>query len=192
MLLWVRGFCCSAPLIAGTLCALMAGGIANAADPNIQNDAFSALRNYVQVIDSGRQPATSAGSISKKQTGQESTDGSYAALIAFSERIGADRAQPIATGTKVAEAESLFDAIKEWSQQKGPGPKSSPAAPAPGAPVAGGTKPSVPVDATVVGSKVCATCHASSVDQFSHTLMGRLAKTQKGKFECENCHGPGS
>ena len=27
---------------------------------------------------------------------------------------------------------------------------------------------------------------------FSHTLMGRIGQTQKGKFDCENCHGPGS
>ena len=27
---------------------------------------------------------------------------------------------------------------------------------------------------------------------FKHTLMGRIGKTQKGKFDCENCHGPGS
>jgi len=193
MLVGVRGLSCSGPLIAGAVYILAnCGGIANAADATIQNDSLFALKNYVQLIDSGRQPAASAGPISKNQTRQESTDDAYAALIAFSERIGVNRAQSTTAGTKVAEAESLFDAIKEWSQQKSTGSKSSPVAPAPNGPVAGGTKSSTPVDATVVGSKVCATCHAASVDQFSHTLMGRLAKTQKGKFECESCHGPGS
>ncbi len=59
-------------------------------------------------------------------------------------------------------------------------------------PVAGGTKPSAPVEASFVGAKVCVTCHATQADSFSHTLMGRIGKTQKGKFDCENCHGPGS
>ena len=29
-------------------------------------------------------------------------------------------------------------------------------------------------------------------ESFSKTLMGRIGKTQPGKFACENCHGPGS
>ncbi|MGB9061953.1 MAG: DmsE family decaheme c-type cytochrome, partial [Pseudolabrys sp.] len=45
---------------------------------------------------------------------------------------------------------------------------------------------------TYIGAKVCTTCHASQAELFSHTLMGRIGKTQKGKFDCENCHGPGS
>ena len=36
------------------------------------------------------------------------------------------------------------------------------------------------------------TCHASQAAAFEKTLMGRIGKTQKGKFDCENCHGPGS
>jgi DmsE family decaheme c-type cytochrome len=36
-------------------------------------------------------------------------------------------------------------------------------------------------------------CHAAQTDAFSKTLMGRIGRTtQPGKFECENCHGPGS
>lgn len=45
---------------------------------------------------------------------------------------------------------------------------------------------------TYVGSQVCAGCHAGVIGAFGETLMGRIGKTQKGKFECENCHGPGS
>ncbi|MGB6312466.1 MAG: DmsE family decaheme c-type cytochrome, partial [Pseudolabrys sp.] len=55
-----------------------------------------------------------------------------------------------------------------------------------------GTQPSAPVDATYVGAKVCVTCHATQAELFKHTLMGRINQTQKGKFDCENCHGPGS
>ena len=58
--------------------------------------------------------------------------------------------------------------------------------------MAGGTRPSAPVDATYVGAKVCVTCHAAQAEAFSLTLMGKIGKTQKGKFDCENCHGPGS
>ena len=36
------------------------------------------------------------------------------------------------------------------------------------------------------------TCHATQTETFKHTLMGRIGMTQKGKFDCENCHGPGS
>ena len=36
------------------------------------------------------------------------------------------------------------------------------------------------------------TCHAAQAEAFSLTLMGKIGKTQKGKFDCENCHGPGS
>jgi cytochrome c553 len=35
-------------------------------------------------------------------------------------------------------------------------------------------------------------CHALQLKSFGDTLMGRIAKTQPAKFECENCHGPGS
>ena len=32
----------------------------------------------------------------------------------------------------------------------------------------------------------------TQVESFDRTLMGKIGKTQKGKFDCENCHGPGS
>jgi len=53
---------------------------------------------------------------------------------------------------------------------------------------------SAPVEAHVVGSKVCATCHAPLIAEFKKTLMGKIGTSPqgKGKFECENCHGPGS
>jgi DmsE family decaheme c-type cytochrome len=47
-------------------------------------------------------------------------------------------------------------------------------------------------DAMIVGSKVCLGCHAAQAAAFSETLMGRINKKTPGKFECENCHGPGS
>ena len=62
----------------------------------------------------------------------------------------------------------------------------------PKGPAAGGKSSSAPVEAHFVGDKVCATCHAPQIAEFKKTLMGRIGKTQKGKFDCENCHGPGS
>jgi len=47
-------------------------------------------------------------------------------------------------------------------------------------------------EAMIVGSKVCLGCHATQAAAFSETLMGRIQKKTPGKFECENCHGPGS
>ena len=55
-----------------------------------------------------------------------------------------------------------------------------------------GRSRSTPVDATYVDGKICLTCHANQAALFEKTLMGKIGKTQKGKFDCENCHGPGS
>jgi DmsE family decaheme c-type cytochrome len=54
------------------------------------------------------------------------------------------------------------------------------------------TKATPPAEAMIVGSKVCLGCHATQAAAFSETLMGRINKKTPGKFECENCHGPGS
>ena len=92
---------------------------------------------------------------------------------------------------KLVEADNLLDFLRGLNSPAQP--SATPKEPATGkGPVAGGTKPSTPVDATYVGAKVCTTCHATQAELFSHTLMGRIGKTQKGKFDCENCHGPGS
>ena len=48
------------------------------------------------------------------------------------------------------------------------------------------------VNAHRLGSQTCLSCHAVQAEAFSKTLMGRIAKTQPAKFDCENCHGPGS
>ena len=49
-------------------------------------------------------------------------------------------------------------------------------------------------DAHFIGSKACQTCHAAAIAEFDKTLMGKIGHTPqgRGKFECENCHGPGS
>ena len=163
---------------------------ANAAEANVRDDTFSALRDYVQVIDTGRKSIADAGQ-SSSQPRQESADAAYAALRAFTERIGVEQPAPIAGLPKLAEADNLLDFLRDRGSSTQPSatPKESTKS---NGPAAGGTKSAAPVEATFVGAKVCATCHASQTEAFSHTIMGRIGKTQKGKFDCENCHGPGS
>ncbi len=94
-------------------------------------------------------------------------------------------AQPHAT-VKLADADSLFDALRQLGQPSPPeGAKAPPPAPAK-APV--GKRPIIV--ATYVGTKVCLGCHTTQAETFGHTLMGRLVK--QGKLQCETCHGPGS
>jgi DmsE family decaheme c-type cytochrome len=154
---------------------------ANAVEANVGNDSFSALRDYVQLIESGRKLTGNSS-----QTSAQNSNDAYAELRSFAEQIGADRPQATNRLPKLAgDAESLIDFLRGGGSSK---PSTAPSK----GPVAGGTKESAPVDATYVGAKVCVTCHAPQAELFKHTLMGRINQTQKGKFDCENCHGPGS
>ena len=150
-------------------------------------DAFSALRQYVQLIDAGRVDSGQTSNLSK----EGSTDATYAALRAFTKQIDIERPASIGALPKLADADNLLDFLRERGSSTQPSatPKESTKS---NGPVAGGTQPSAPVEATFVGAKVCMTCHASQTESFKHTLMGRIGMTQKGKFDCENCHGPGS
>jgi len=147
-------------------------GTARAVEASVDDANLSALREYAQSL------AIEPGSTSTLRT--------------FASRIGADSAQSLKGQPKFAEADNAVDALREWFQQKDSTSKSAPASTAPNGPVAGGKTPSAPVEATFVGAKVCVTCHATQAEAFGHTLMGRIGRTQKGKFDCENCHGPGS
>ena len=151
-----------------------------AAEADSQSDAVLALRDFVQQID--QQPSNFAQ--------DESANAAIAALASFGERVGVTPPSPIAELPKLAEADNLIDFLRGLNSSSQP--SSAPSETSKKGPVAGGTKPSNPIEATYVGAKVCATCHATQAESFSHTLMGRIGKTQKGKFDCENCHGPGS
>jgi DmsE family decaheme c-type cytochrome len=107
-------------------------------------------------------------------------------LRAFAQRTGAGQPASTKDQMKLAAADSLID----FFRQRGVAPHPAPALKQ--GPVAGGKYPSKPVEAHYVGSETCLTCHADQAAQFEKTLMGRIGKTQKGKFSCESCHGPGS
>jgi DmsE family decaheme c-type cytochrome len=144
------------------------------------DEAVSALNNFVQQIAAGDpSPAGTASVNSDRQF----DDQAYAALRDFAQRLGAAQPDSIKALPKLADATNLFDDLR-GSQPK----DSAPQAQTPKASKA--AKP--PVEAHFVGAKTCLTCHAGQTAEFEKTLMGRIGKTQKGKFECENCHGPGS
>jgi len=141
--------------------------------PYADDAALAALNSFAQQI-----PAAPS-------SGRQFDDHALAALRDFAQRLGADKPQAIKSQLKLAEAGSLLEFLQQGSAPQPSSPKSGP--------VAGGSKSSrAPVAATIVGAKVCMTCHATQAAAFEKTLMGRIGKTQKGKFDCENCHGPGS
>ena len=115
---------------------------------------------------------------------QLADDPAISALRTFAQRVGASEPQSIKDQPKLAAADNLIDWLKEGSPAPGTSTSKGP--------VAGGKQADKPVEATFVGAKACLSCHASQAAEFQKTLMGRIGKTQKGKFDCENCHGPGS
>ena len=115
----------------------------------------------------------------------DADDTAISSLRAFAQRLGADRPASIKDQPRLAEARYMIDSLQQLLNG-GSAPTPAAAPPKPKTPAG------PPVEATYVGAKVCLTCHASQNVEFEKTLMGRIGKTQKGKFDCENCHGPGS
>jgi DmsE family decaheme c-type cytochrome len=156
---------------------------ASLVEANNTSDEFSALRDYVQALTTDHKTVGSYD--------QRSTNLAQKAPAHSVERIGLDQPESIKALPKLSEADNLIDALREFLQ-KGFAPQSAPPATTPNGPIAGGTQQGAPVTATYVGAQVCTSCHATEAELFGHTLMGRIAKTQKGKLDCESCHGPGS
>jgi DmsE family decaheme c-type cytochrome len=148
------------------------------------DQALSALSSFAQQI--GAQEPKPANSTTAVNSDRQFGDQAYSALQDFAQRLGAGQPESIKGQPKLADADSLLDALRGSSQGG-----SAPAA-APNGPIAGGKHSRAPVEATFIGAKACLTCHTSQAAAFEKTLMGRIGKTQKGKFDCENCHGPGS
>jgi DmsE family decaheme c-type cytochrome len=149
-------------------------------DRQIADDtAFSALSSFAQQI-VGEAPKPVANS------DRQFDDQTFAALREFASRVGTTQPKSIKDQPKLAEAETLMDFLA------GKGSSEAPAATSPKAPAAGRKTSSAPVEAHFIGSQACQTCHAPLIAEFKKTLMGKIGGAQKGKFECENCHGPGS
>ncbi|MGA3309862.1 MAG: DmsE family decaheme c-type cytochrome [Xanthobacteraceae bacterium] len=174
--------------VVGIVCGALSSFSASARADDVQgrNDPIAELRSYIQ-LGVAAQPAAES-IINQASTGvaRDDFDGDgYAALRAFSQRIGAGPLPSIKGQPKFA-ADNLFDALRDLGQ--GAPPNAPP--PAAGPPRATTTKAPPVFEATYVGSKVCLGCHSAWADAFGYTLMGRLQK--QGKIECETCHGPGS
>jgi DmsE family decaheme c-type cytochrome len=137
--------------------------VLGSANASPQDDPVAELRSFVQTVAAQATPA-----------GQE--------IAALKEFVRGTPAK--SQGVQVADADNLFDALRQWSgQQNGTGAQAQVPAPRP-------AKAAKTVDAAYVGSKTCLGCHAAVNEKFQHTLMGRLQ--QQGKMQCESCHGPGS
>jgi DmsE family decaheme c-type cytochrome len=151
---------------------------------NADDAPIAALSSFAQQIVTKASKPTSATAAAASSNSQFD-DEDYAALQAFAQRLGADQPASIKDQPKLAENRYMLDSLQQMLN-KGSAP--TPAASPPKAKNPAGP----PVEATYVGAKACLTCHASQAAAFEKTLMGRIGKTQKGKFDCENCHGPGS
>jgi DmsE family decaheme c-type cytochrome len=160
---------------------------ANAVEANVGGDSFASLRDYAQLI--AATPATvdsqNSDSDLAKSAQRKSDNDAYAALRSFARGVGADQPQSSKGALKLAEAQTLMELLQGGNGSSAAPPASMPAAK---------TRSRPAVGATYIGSKACANCHSPLIAQFQKTLMGKIGMSAKGrgKFECENCHGPGS
>jgi DmsE family decaheme c-type cytochrome len=174
-------------------CLVMASSAmtAKAGETNGGNDSFSSLRDYVQLIAATPKAADVQNSDRDltKSAQRKFDDGTYTALRNFAQKVGNEQTQSIKGATKLTSAEP--QTLMDWLAGKGSSSE-PPAATTPTAPA--GKRTSPPVEAHYIGSQACARCHSPLIAQFKKTLMGKISMTAKGKgkFECENCHGPGS
>jgi DmsE family decaheme c-type cytochrome len=152
--------------------------------PYADDDAVSALSAFAQQI--GGAPKTVTAAVNSDRPVD---DQSFVALQDFTQRLGVTQPESIKALPKFAEADNIFDALTQPSKSE-----SAPAteAPKPSKGSKTAVQSSAPIAATYVDGKVCLTCHASQAAVFEKTLMGKIGKTKKGMFECQNCHGPGS
>jgi DmsE family decaheme c-type cytochrome len=175
-------------------------------DPHFDSPELLALREYAQQI--GAEQPKLASIEGSKHGDPHLENPELLALREYAQQIGA--AQPDSASApplKTAEADTALDALRDFfgggappnpppNAAPAPTPNSTPKATPRTAPR--GAKPAAPKHAppvfyaNFVGTRTCLTCHASQAEAFSKTLMGKLARTQPGKLECENCHGPGS
>ena len=184
---------------------LQVASIVGSNNPHAHSDnaEIVALREYAEQIGAA-DPASATVEDSQSPHSQPADD-VFAELRDYAQQIGI--VQPSSSAPlRMAQADNAFDALRDFlnrGSQPDPtpapnaAPGSTPKAKSPAAPRRA-RPPVAPVYVApvlvghLVGSKTCLGCHAAQTAAFGNTLMGRIAKTQPGKFECENCHGPGS
>jgi DmsE family decaheme c-type cytochrome len=151
-----------------------------------------ALREYARQIGGGRPSLAAINESPSPHAHYGNTD--FVALRAYAQEIGADQSNsPSEPRFKTAEADSALGALREFLRkdaQPAPNAVPDPARKRP-VPAVARRDPSF-IDAHRLGSKTCLSCHAIQAEAFGQTLMGRIGKSQPAKFDCENCHGPGS
>jgi DmsE family decaheme c-type cytochrome len=155
---------------------------------SVKSEAASTVMDIKSELSARSAPANSEQG---SQPQQYAGGSAFSELTSFAQQIGAQRmgaGEPASINDKpkMADAGSLIDFLRQrgTASQPSPAPKEGP--------VAGGKQPSAPVKANYVGKEICMACHESQAAEFERTLMGRIDRTRKGKFACENCHGPGS
>ena len=163
----------------------------NAVEAAGRDDSLSALRDYVQLIETGAKSARSTDQDSRNVDQNQTEDAAYAALRTFADRIGVDEPAPTADLPKLAEADNLLDFLRGLN---------SPAQPSrhqrgrPRAVVRSLEERhrALPSRRHMSARRFARPAMRIRSKSFDRTLMGKIGKTQKGKFDCENCHGPGS
>jgi DmsE family decaheme c-type cytochrome len=181
--------------------------------PQGEDANYTALRAYAQQVSlqEWKPPSVLQSGYSHPKL----EDAELAALREYAEEMGVDQPSKSAAPRVTVAARNVLDALRELLRgnekpESTPGaapdsvpdtaPNSTPH-PAPGSiprAKASQSRPATPIrvqspaDSQYLGTTTCLICHASQADSFGKTLMGRIGKTQPGKFDCENCHGPAS
>ena len=166
-------------------------------DPHFDDADLVALHAYAQ--QTGPEQPKLASVKESRSPHRHFDDPDLATLRDYAQQLAGD--EPDATRSpqlRVAQADSAFEALREFLRKREqpnstPNPNPAPrAAPPPPRPAAPRHDPPV-VHGHFLGDNTCLFCHAPEAAAFGKTLMGRVARTtHKGKLNCESCHGPGS
>jgi len=192
----------------------------NSLHPHFEHAEFAALREYAREIGVDQPPALTEADDGWVQphmghtqvaaaSGQphpklpprisphhpDFDDPELAALRDYAQQIAGDSPKPADAKFQLVKSDNAFDALREMLRKQGqptPAPDAVPETnPRRPVPPAARRDPSF-TNAHRLGSQTCLYCHGVQAETFGRTLMGRISKTQPAKFDCENCHGPGS
>jgi hypothetical protein len=171
--------------------------------PHFDDADLAVLHQYARQAGSERaEPA----SVSSDPHPHYLADPDFAALRDYAQQVGMEGTNSAGVPrVRVAEAESAFDALRDFLRKREQPPSSAPdstprESPRQLRPAAPAPRPAAPprhdrpiVDAHFLGARTCLFCHAPQAASFDKTLMGRINRTtHKGRLDCESCHGPGS